>query len=485
MMTTLQIVLAIVGITMVAAIVIYNLVQERRFRKEADRLFSHKRDDIMLGEAVRTDPSRRQTETRIQLTGHDEDAPEARQAVEEADAPLYRGRMDDDFALPDSYQNRTESPEEDLPPPLGALPEKREALTPVEDEEPAAPRAATKPAMSRTPEPMTAAAKLATRGDAKAATTEQAGYLPPHIAAMHETRGSAALAAAPTSTPASTPAPAAPAAVQGASSLDPATEYIARLKFASPAFSSYSSLLNTLRRIGKPIRCFGLGGDGRWEMVTSNSRSAYSQMELGLQLADRSGAIAQDQLDAFCRALYTFAADAGGAVICPEKDEALERAQELDMFCMNVDVLMGLNVIAGDAHPFTSEAVHTQASAIGLTLERDGIYYARDAQGHSLFTLTNQEETPFPRDGRGLVTRGVTLLFDVPRVADGVKIFDRMTDFGFSLADRLSGRLVDDNGRAVSNDSLNRDRSRLVGFYARMEKQGIPAGGERALRLFA
>lgn len=475
MMTTLQIVLAIVGITMVAAIVIYNLVQERRFRKEADRLFSHKRDDIMLGEAVRTDPSRRQGETRIQLTGQDEDAPEARQAVAEAEAPLYRGRMDEDFALPDAFEINPQQPDEDLPPPLGELPDKKAARLPADDAEPITPREVAKPAAPRAPEPVPTTAKVA--------GTDQAGYLPPHIAALRETRETRTPAApapspAPVATPAGTGAP-------GSSGLDPATEYIARLKFASPAFTSYSSLLNTLRRIGKPVRCFGLGGDGRWEMVTSNSRSAYSQMELGLQLADRSGAIAQDQLDAFCRALYTFAADAGGAVICPEKDEALELAQELDMFCMNVDVLMGLNVISGDAHPFTSEAVHTQASAIGLTLERDGIYYARDAQGHSLFTLTNQEETPFPKDGRGLVTRGVTLLFDVPRVADGVKIFDRMTDFGFSLADRLSGRLVDDNGRAVSNDSLNRDRSRLVGFYARMEKQGIPAGGERALRLFA
>jgi len=152
---------------------------------------------------------------------------------------------------------------------------------------------------------------------------------------------------------------------------------------------------------------------------------------------------------------------------------------------MDVDVLMGLNVVAADTHPFTSEAIHTAAVTAGLSLERDGIYHGRDAGGHSLFTLTNQEETPFPLDGRGLTTHGVTLLFDVPRVADGVNVFDRMTEFGYSLADRLSGRLVDDNGRAVSNDSLNRDRARLVEFYTRMQRQNIPAGGERALRLFA
>ncbi len=449
MMTTLQIVLAIVGIGMIGAIVIYNLVQERRFRKEADRLFSHKRDDIMLGEAVRSDSSRRQGETRIQLTGQEASSPEARQAVADADAPLQSGRHDLDFSFGEviaAKEQALPTEEAPLPPPLGELPATPRGAEPARA---AAPSVTVEPP-AKTQEP-----------------EEDLGYLPP------------------LSVPPRASASAIPAAPAGDSGLDLLTEYIARLKFATPAFTSYAGLLGSLRRIGKPVRVFGQRADGGWEAVTSSSRNAYGQMELGLQLADRGGALAQDQLDTFCRTLYTFAADAGGAVICPDKEEALDRAHALDLFCMDVDVLMGLNVVSGDSHPFTSEAIHTQTSAAGLTLERDGIYHARDAGSHSLFSLTNQEESPFPLDGRGLTTHGVTLLFDVPRVADGVNVFDRMTEFGFSLADRLNGRLVDDNGRAVSGDSLNRDRARLLEFYARMQRQNIPAGGERALRLFA
>jgi len=450
MMTTLQIVLAIVGVGMIAAIVIYNLVQERRFRKEADRLFSHKRDDIMLGEAVRTDPSRRQGETRIQLTGQEASSPEARQAVEDADAPLLMGHRDVDFSFPDSFEPKQKHRDEEasLPAPLGDLPPRPTQPSPearaAKLESPRAPEVV-KPVLEAAP------------------PEDEFGTLPPLTADF----------------------PVPTALAQVASGLDGETEFIARLKLASPAFTSYAGLLGSLRRIGKPVRAFGLRADAVWEVLTGNPRNAYSQMELGLQLADRGGAVAQDQLDTFCRTLYTFAADSGGAVFCPDKEEALARARELDLFCMDVDVLMGVNVVAADTHPFTSEAIHTQASAAGLTLERDGVYHARDAGGYSLFSLANQEETPFPLDGRGVTTQGVTLLFDVPRVADGANVFDRMTEFGFSLADRLSGRLVDDNGRAVSNDSLSRDRARLVEFYARMEKRGIPAGGERALRLFA
>jgi hypothetical protein len=243
-------------------------------------------------------------------------------------------------------------------------------------------------------------------------------------------------------------------------------------------------LLGTLRRIGKPIRAFGLRADGEREALSGNPRSAFEVVEFGLQLADRSGALSHDQIDAFTRALYEFAAEAGGAVSCPDKQDALELARELDLFCMDVDVLIGLNVVSADSRPFTSEAMHGLALQASLSLEPDGSFHAKDGFGHTLFTLANQGEEPFPRDGRGLTTHGVTLLFDVPRVADGLAVFDRMTQLGFDLAGRLEGRLVDDNGRVVSEESLNRDRARLMTFYQRMQTRGIPAGGERSLRLF-
>jgi hypothetical protein len=205
--------------------------------------------------------------------------------------------------------------------------------------------------------------------------------------------------------------------------------------------------------------------------------------DLGLQLADRGGAASGDQIDAFCRALYGYTAEEGGSVTCPDKEDPLRIARELDMFCMDVDVLIGLNVVSGDARPFMGETIHAIVREAGLTLE-NGAYYARDAAGNSLFKITTQDEEPIPAEGRGLTTHGITLLFDVPRVADGLVVFDRMTRLGYDLASRLDGRLVDDNGRQVSDDSLNRDRARLNDYYSRMTQRGIPAGSERALRLF-
>jgi len=445
MMTTLQIVLAIVGVSLIAAIVIYNLLQERRFRKDADKMFSHRRDDVMLGETVRTEASKRRTETRIQLTDDGERAAEASDAINAADAsvpvldlkrPAEAGGLNTLQVL--ETLDKPGAVRETPPPPERAEPTLSSA-TPAPRRVETTPRPAVAP--STQPAPTVGVEAVATPDSTQAMVSQFSG-------------------------------------------LDWETEYIARLRFATPTNAHFGPLLATLRRIGKPLRAFGRRADGAWEALSGHPRSAFDQVEFGLQLADRGGALSQDQLDAFCRALYEFTAEEGGAVSCPDKAEALQKGRELDLFCMEVDVLIGLNVMSADSRPFTSEAMHGLAEEAQLSLEADGSFHARDSFGHTLFTLANQGEEPFPRDGRGLTTHGVTLLFDVPRVADGLQVFDRMTRLGFDLAWRLEGRLVDDNGRVVSEESLNRDRARLGVFYQRMEARGIPPGGERALRLF-
>ena len=438
MMTTLQIVLAIVGVSLIAIIVVYNVLQERKFRKEAERMFATRRDDVMLGEAVRQDSGGRKSEPRIQLG---ETLPESAgttapvRDIEPANKGQERAEVASTLLVslePIPAQASVVEPE----PALRAQP-------PVKFVPPPAPEPETVEASQARPEPV-----------------RPAPVIDPTPAVVHDL------------------------IPREASSLDADTEYIARLKFAKPQLGNFAALLSVLRRIGKPVRAFGLKSDGLWEPLSSHPRNVYGQVEFGLQLADRSGALTPDQLDAFCRALYEFAAEEGGGVSCPDKETALELAQELDLFCMEVDVLIGLNVSSAESRPFTSEAMHSLAQEARLSLEADGQFHARDDFGHSLFTLANQEDEPFPRDGRGLTTHGITLLFDVPRVADGLNVFDRMTRLGFDLAWRLEGRLVDDTGRPVSEDSLSRDRARLAHYYARMDERGIPAGGERALRLF-
>ncbi len=433
MITSLQIILAIVGVLFIAAVIAYNLWQERKYRQEMSRMFSDKRENILLGEAVSTGQ-------------HDSYAIPSRADYDDAAG----WRRDQAETSPRNETPVAEPAAQLQPPPLAERPS----------------------------EP------------AKGLDGQVAGTLrePEEEGLVVPTHAETVPLASPKSTP---PAPAItattpePAGFHAESGLDEAVEYVARVRFAQPAVTSYASLIEGLRRIGKPIRAMGKRPGEGWEPLSGHPSHALEGLEIGIQLADRNGALTSAQLERFCKLLYDFAAAEGGAVSCPDKHNALQQARDLDLFCMEVDVLIGLTVASRDGRPLRGEDIHRLATEAGLVLGRDGVYYLQDEEGRPLFSLANQEEAPFRESGEGLTTSGVTLLFDVPRVRDGLAVFDRMTGLGLHMAEVLRAQLVDDNGRVVTRDNLKKDRNRLADYYARMAQRGIEAGSDRALRLFA
>jgi FtsZ-interacting cell division protein ZipA len=427
-MTTTHYVLIGLGAALIAGLLLYNFLQERRFRKQADRMFAHKRGDILLGDTdIHAGMEDGRIEPRLQLSGEEEGGA----------SPSDDGRHDVGGAVVQSLESLPSTAS-------GAL------------EEPA------RAAVNQGPPsfPTEAAAPVTRPREDASKPSREAGI---DLGAV-----------APASRPAAPGLPPSP--------LDADVEYVARLSFAQPARLSFARLIDGLRRLGKPIRTFGLRQEGGWEEVGRNPAAPYVAVELGVQLADRTGPVSDTLLDGFCRELYHFATEHGGAVSCPERKSALERARDLDQFCMEVDVLIGLNIVAREGQALSGEDIDAVAAGAGLVLNHDGAYVLRGVDGHSLFSLVNQEEMPFT--GAAMSTHGISLLFDVPRIADGLKVFDRMTELGFRLADQLKGQIVDDSGRAVTQETLMKDRQRLGAYYARMQARGIVPGSERALRLF-
>lgn len=387
-MTSLHYTLIALGIALVGAVMLYNLYQERRSRKQAERIFRLPDDDqdVSLGDLPMPEDL---PETRI----------EPRLSVLEEEETIV------------------------VTPP----PETRVAEAP-------------KPVVAPPPEPVSLPDE------------------PVRPAAMVASGGHAMAPESP---------------------LDGEIEFVARLRYTQPTAVQFATLQENLRRISKPIRMVGQREDGEWEPVLGHAARPYETIELSILLADRAGPVSEVQLDAFCRRLYEFASEHGGAISCQDKAKAIEQAQALDAFCAKVDMLIGLNVLPTASDGFDHRTVRDMVVQAGMGQGADGIYSLKDENGQILFTLT---------DGAALqdeAMHGLTLLFDVPRVARGLESFDRMTEFGLLLAAELGGNLVDDSGRPVSRASLARDRKSLESIYAMMAERGIPAGGERALRLFA
>ncbi|MEN6584624.1 MAG: cell division protein ZipA C-terminal FtsZ-binding domain-containing protein [Sulfuricella sp.] len=270
---------------------------------------------------------------------------------------------------------------------------------------------------------------------------------------------------------------------------DPATEYVITLNASDPITAhALVLILQQLKSVGKAVRWLGRRNqyDG-WEEIAQASPSAeFVKLAACIQLADRNGPLQLDEINAFCDMVQAVAANLYAVMDCPDKQAALAAAAELDQFCADVDVLIGVNVISKDGNPFAGTKLRGLAESAGMRLMPDGNFHYFDDKGAALFALGNLEPTPFSVEGmKHLSTHGVTFIFDVPKAAGGVQAFNQMLLAARQFTVRLSALMVDDNRKELSDTGVDKIRQQLAVIYVTMEQHGIHPGGPQASRLFA
>jgi len=276
------------------------------------------------------------------------------------------------------------------------------------------------------------------------------------------------------------------AAAPAAAGFDALLDYVAEINSTTPiADALIGELSSKIASCGKPARMTGFEPrGGAWEDAARGGR--YTRLRLGLQLVNRAGAVNPAQLATFCDAVRQCADRIPAEAVCPDPQASLKVGRELDAFCANVDVAIGVNVIAQEGGTFAGTRIRALAESAGFKLEPGGVFHYRNEQRQTLFTLDNHEPAPFlPESIKGISTHGITLLLDVPRVAHGIEALELMLQIASSLAKALGGRVVDDNRAALSEAGTARIKEQLRSIHAAMAKRGVPAGGARALRLFS
>lgn len=270
--------------------------------------------------------------------------------------------------------------------------------------------------------------------------------------------------------------------------LDSRADCVIRLETIEPLDVStvWRMQAEELMGLSKPVRWFGFNdADNVWVPLGPDSTCACHWFCAALQLVNRQGSIGETDFMRFTGGVQRVA-DAVMALPpgLPLRAETLSRATELDRFCADVDVQIGVNIVARDRQ-FEGRDIQRVAERLGLRLAPDGSYHALKGEA-SLFTLANLEPGPFVPDRlKGLVTRGLTLVIDVPHVAGGGAAFDRMMRIANEVAAELGGDVVDDNRAPFGAEAAAIIRSQIEQFQARMAEVGMPAGGPLAQRLFA
>jgi FtsZ-interacting cell division protein ZipA len=269
---------------------------------------------------------------------------------------------------------------------------------------------------------------------------------------------------------------------------DEAIEFRAVMKnLEGMASGHFADTVGRSAALGKTVRWLGLPlGSPTWEELVPQDGKRYLEVQAAMQLADRDGAAQKEDLTALCALSQELAQTQGWQLRCDDPAEASGRAQSLDKFCADVDVQIGLNIVARGTAVLPIARIRHEAEAAGMKLAANGAYLLLDSRGEVLFMLGNREPLAFSRDNMDAPeTKGVTLLFDVPRVPDGLKNFDGMVTLGRKLAHEAGGLLVDDNLRPLTDVGIEKIRAQLAQIYDRMEARGVPAGSRMALRLFS
>jgi hypothetical protein len=223
---------------------------------------------------------------------------------------------------------------------------------------------------------------------------------------------------------------------------------------------------------------------GEWEQPSGQKR--YRRARAGMQLASRAGPTTEEDIGAFCLGLQEIGLALGADLDMPDPEEAVRRATDLDRFCAEVDVQVGLNVVAADAETFPGTKIRALAESAGMQYGKDGRFHRFSEGGAELFGLANLEAMPFHAETmRTLATRGVTVLLDVPRAPAAAATFRAYVEFARQAEHSLGGTLVDDNRKPINQAALDSIAMQLEAIHKTMSARGIEPGGPLALRLFS
>ena len=262
------------------------------------------------------------------------------------------------------------------------------------------------------------------------------------------------------------------------SPLDPAIDCIVTILLDAPLRGErVVQAFQHLHLVGsKPVKVAGLTDDGHWEPAAVGG--VYQQLQVGVQLATRSGPLTELEFSELASRLDQMADDLGASPDLPDMTEVVAKARSLHQLLQEFDAQLSINV-RSNAAPWPMATLKPALQRQGMELRPDGKLVMPDGEGGLLFSVNVNAN---PSDDS---STKITLLLPVALVAPDRGGFKAMTAFAKSLANRLSGAVVDDEGQPLPDAALSAIAEQVADFYRAMAQAGIPAGSPLAQRLFA
>jgi FtsZ-interacting cell division protein ZipA len=266
---------------------------------------------------------------------------------------------------------------------------------------------------------------------------------------------------------------------------DPRIDYILELRAVRPiaGYTLTQAWAPVEHRFAQRALFAGNSGDG-WQACAGEGQ--YTELRAALQLVNRRGPVGDGELLEFRAEVDTLASRLGATVDAPEMAQALERGRSLDQLCAETDIQVVVHVVPGESGRLATATVRRIAESAGLVAGPDGRYALRESNDQERYCLYDRSGAPLaPGERAGHTVQALSLAMDVPRAPETPRSFESMARLARDLAAALGGRLVDDNDRALDEQSLAAIGRQLDAVRGQLDQRGIAPGSALALRLFS
>lgn len=241
------------------------------------------------------------------------------------------------------------------------------------------------------------------------------------------------------------------------------------------------------RRAGsKPMYFEGFSKAAQmWEPLRPGEQ--YEQIQVGLQLANRLGALNEIEFSDFIMKMHNFADAIGGAFEAPDMIETVARAKELDQFAVDHDAQLSIYLVANKT-AWSPAYLQQQAAPLGFVVgSMPGrlVIPAMQSGAPPVITMQYDMQAAMADDPNMMPVTHASLTLDVPQTDRLEQPFKQMYKACAALAKNLDASVVDEQGAPLGAEAFDAIHAMLENLYEQLERRGLPAGSVVARRLFS
>jgi len=272
------------------------------------------------------------------------------------------------------------------------------------------------------------------------------------------------------------------------------TDLVARIKNSEAI--EQQGLLSLFRKhdfkFHRKVHIYGLNQlTDMWRDIEFELPSArFTELGVSIQLADREGAMSQKELHDFQQMVLEFTNFYDAPFeFSMEIDEALKQAIALDQIGRRYDSMAVLNVVSKSKAGFRMADIESCARDLMMSTDKNGIFMKTLGTKNNISVLfrlacTDGSGQFGVSSGSSTPVHDLVVYMNVPATADPEMVFQEMVKDANSLATWLEGKVVDRNGRVMTQRSYSMLMQQVSDIAFSMQQDGFVPGDAVAKKLF-